>query len=82
MGYSLLLFSAAEASDLPPRPGPHNDSTWHEYFGTSAFADGAKYVGGFMDRKRHGQDTYTYSPASQWAEYKYVGECVKRNCIG
>ena len=58
--------SSYAQSNLPPCP---TSGYFHNCFGTSTYANGAKYVGEYKDDKRNGQGTYTFPDGR-----KYVGE--------
>ena len=65
--FAFFLLISIDAYSLPGCPGM-DVSNWDNCFGTYAWRDGNKYVGEWMDGKRHGQGTYTYANGD-----KYVG---------
>ena len=60
--------SAVAQSNLPACPS-NVDVLWTNFYGTSTYADGSKYVGEFKDNLRNGQGTLTYPDG-----FKYIGE--------
>ena len=72
----LLLSLTSSAYALPDCPSDVN-AEWHNCFGTFTYPDGAKYVGGYKDNKRHGQGTYTWADGTTQTGIWEDGESAK-----
>jgi len=81
----LLLSLTSSAYALPDCPSDVN-ARWHNCFGTFTYPDGAKYVGGYKDNKRHGQGTLTFASGTTktgiWEDGEYIGTGAEPNTNG